>query len=172
MAATKVTRLWAAFVVVIVRMLAALGFRTPAAATAAPAPAVGGDGDRTAEAWAWDEGVDVPHVRQERHVREEVPEEVPDAYEDFGYPYARPVYAGPRMLYGRTLPPTMKQRIRAEAHGAAPSSRSVLADAFDAPYAGPVGAPVGAPPVRAAALPSARGAVPAARRPERVLCPA
>ncbi|KPC86377.1 hypothetical protein ADL35_11590, partial [Streptomyces sp. NRRL WC-3753] len=57
MAATKVTRLWAAFVVVIVKVLAALGFRTPAAVTAtatattagpvaapAPVPAEAGDG--------------------------------------------------------------------------------------------------------------------------------
>ncbi|MFK8847689.1 DUF6344 domain-containing protein [Streptomyces sp. Ac-502] len=102
--------------------------------------------------------------------------ESPHAERDFGCPGAAPLFAAPRMMYGRTLPPTMKQRIRAEAHGAAPSSRCVQTDAFDTPraasYSASYTAPVGAPPARAAAVPSPRGAVPAARRPERVLCPA
>ncbi|MFH8749183.1 DUF6344 domain-containing protein [Streptomyces rimosus] len=161
MAATKVTRLWAAFVVVIVKVLAALGFRTPAAGTAtaattgpvaapAPVPAEAGDG------WA------------------ALPAEA-----DTGEPVGEwgrwaedvPAFALPRMRYGRILPPTMKQRIRAEAHGAAPSSRSVPVELSDAPYTGPVGAPparpVSAPPVRAVSVPQAR-------RPERErqLCPA
>ncbi|MFK8847690.1 hypothetical protein [Streptomyces sp. Ac-502] len=46
MATTKVTKLWTAFLVVIVKFLAALGFRTPAAASSVafatiPAPAEG-----------------------------------------------------------------------------------------------------------------------------------
>ncbi|MEN2420351.1 DUF6344 domain-containing protein [Streptomyces rimosus] len=161
MAATKVTRLWAAFVVVIVKVLAALGFRTPAAVTAtaattgpvaapAPVPAEAGDG-RTALPGEADTGEPVGEWgRWAEDAR---------------------AFALPRMRYGRILPPTMKQRIRAEAHGAAPSSRSVPVELSDAPYTGPVGAPparpVSAPPVRAVSVPQAR-------RPERErqLCPA
>ncbi|MGW7555630.1 DUF6344 domain-containing protein [Streptomyces rimosus] len=164
MAATKVTRLWAAFVVVIVKVLAALGFRTPAAVTAtatattttgpiaapAPVPAEAGDG------WA--------ALPAEADTGEPVGERGRWA-ED-----AR-AFAPPRMRYGRILPPTMKQRIRAEAHGAAPSSRSVPVELSDAPYTGPVGAP----PARPVSAPPARAvSVPQARRPERErqLCPA
>ncbi|WP_053698358.1 DUF6344 domain-containing protein [Streptomyces sp. NRRL F-5755] len=163
MAATKVTRLWAAFVVVIVKVLAALGFRTPATGTGtataattapvaapAPVPAETGDG-RAALPVETDTGEPVG-------ARGRGAEDVP-------------AFALPRMRYGRILPPTMKQRIRAEAHGAAPSSRSVPVELSDAPYTGPVGAP----PARPVSAPPARAvSVPQARRPERErqLCPA
>ncbi|WP_208853119.1 DUF6344 domain-containing protein [Streptomyces albofaciens] len=168
MAATKVTRLWAAFVTVIVKLLAALGFRTPAAVTAtaatggtgavpAPAPA------RTAVAGAGDGWAEPPADGDT-----DGPADAPGGVDPR---YDVPAFALPRMRYGRILPPTMKQRIRAEAHGAAPSSRSVPVQLSDAPYTGPVGAPparpVSAPPVRAVTVPHAR-------RPERerLLCPA
>ncbi|MFF2728316.1 DUF6344 domain-containing protein [Streptomyces sp. NPDC058008] len=35
----------------------------------------------------------------------------------------------------RALPPTMKQRIRAEAHGSSPATRQLSADSTDAPHA-------------------------------------
>ncbi|MFB1043549.1 DUF6344 domain-containing protein [Streptomyces chrestomyceticus] len=178
MATTKVTKLWTAFLVVIVKFLAALGFRTPAASSVAfaaiPAPAEGEvSGTAAAPATGAREATAPPGSRT--HAASHASES-PHADRDFGCPGAAPLFPTPRMTYGRTLPPTMKQRIRAEAHGAAPSSRCVQSDAFDAPYAAPYpapySAPVGAPPARAAAVPSPRGAVPAARRPERVLCPA
>ncbi|MEU4198677.1 DUF6344 domain-containing protein [Streptomyces sp. NPDC039022] len=190
MAATKVTKLWTAFLVVIVKFLAALGFRTPAAASSVafatiPAPAEG-ETRGTAAAPAADGAGRAPGAREatappgsRTHAASRPAPDAarsPHAEPDFGYPGTAPLFATSRTMYGRTLPPTMKQRIRAEAHGAAPSSRCVQADAFDAPYAAshpaPYSAPVGAPPARAAAVPSPRGAVPAARRPERVLCPA
>lgn len=62
----------------------------------------------------------------------------------------------------RSLPPTMKQRISAEAHGASPSARSVAV---------PADGCVGALAVPTAATTSGRGEVriPAARRRDRVL---
>ncbi|MFH8344745.1 DUF6344 domain-containing protein [Streptomyces sp. NPDC018045] len=181
MAATKVTKLWTAFAVIIVKFLAALGFRTPATASSAayatvPAPAEGeargtaatlaaaGTGSATREVAA------PPGSGTGAARRAEAPGSPDDGrYErDSGPSSAAPLFAAPRTMYGRMLPPTMKQRIRAEAHGAAPSSRCVQSDAFDAPYAGPVGAP----PARPVTAPSTRAVVPAARRPERVLCPA
>lgn len=178
MATTKVTKLWTAFLVVIVKFLAALGFRTPAAPSVAfaaiPAPAEGETRGTTAAPTTGAREVTAPPGS--RKLAAPGVSESPHADRDFGHPGAAPLFAAPRMMYGRTLPPTMKQRIRAEAHGAAPSSRCVQSDASDAPYAAPYpapySAPVGAPPARAAAVPSPRGAVPAARRPERVLCPA
>ncbi|HEY5837268.1 DUF6344 domain-containing protein [Streptomyces sp.] len=76
-----------------------------------------------------------------------------------------------RARRGRTLPPTMKQRIRAEAHGASPAARSVLtADtAADAAALGPTGVPVAVAPtvgrtdVRATA-PARLAHIPAPRR--------
>ncbi|MEV5593262.1 DUF6344 domain-containing protein [Streptomyces sp. NPDC052496] len=187
MAATKVTRLWTAFTVVILKFLAALGFRTPATASSAaftpyPAPAEGATHGTAAQLAAGTAGVGGASGRPYGAGEAAAPPpgngpdaawqaadtESPDRERDFGFAPDAPLFAAARMMYGRTLPPTMKQRIRAEAHGAAPSSRCVQSDAFDAPYTGPVGAP----PARPAAVPSARGAVPAARRPERVLCPA
>jgi hypothetical protein len=45
----------------------------------------------------------------------------------------------------RTLPPTMKQRISAEAHGSSPSARSLrVDDVLDAEFAGAVTVPTGA----------------------------
>ncbi|MFI0940990.1 DUF6344 domain-containing protein [Streptomyces sp. NPDC021020] len=60
----------------------------------------------------------------------------------------------------RSLPPTMKQRIGAEAHGASPSARSV-AEPFDLAF-GPL--------VSAAAAGQSEARIPAARRRDRALC--
>ncbi|WP_433890811.1 DUF6344 domain-containing protein [Streptomyces sp. CA-111067] len=105
MAVTGITSFWSAFVSVLLKCVAALGFATPArtkvqpvapAPAAAPAVAATPTAPRT--------GTLLPAPRRERE---------------------------------RSLPPTMKQRIRAEAHGASPSARSVLSgdvftDAIDA----------------------------------------
>ncbi|MEU2793830.1 DUF6344 domain-containing protein [Streptomyces sp. NPDC007100] len=229
MAATKVTKLWTAFAVLIVRLLAALGFRTPAtastpaAATAedtlngAAAVAVAGTGTERDTA-ASPPGPDAPgscetaesgtgrrrlrrrsgaghrrtSERRTAPARRRTPSrckapgrrkasdrrKTSDRHATPECRPAAPAFLLPRMPFGRTLPPTMKQRIRAEAHGAAPSSRSVLGDAFDTPYSAPRPAPyagpVSEPPARVAAVPAARAAavLPAARRPERELCPA
>lgn len=107
MAVSNVPTFWSAFIAVLLKCIAALGFATPArtqavaaAPTAAPAPAPMPAG-RTA----------IPSPRT------------------FEPPYERS---------GRSLPPTMKQRIRAEAHGASPSARSVTGDiGADAPPCAP-----------------------------------
>ncbi|WP_343244484.1 DUF6344 domain-containing protein, partial [Streptomyces sp. SID11385] len=58
---------------------------------------------------------------------------------------------GPPLVQGRSLPPTMKQRIRAEQHGSSPSCRQLLVP-LDQPYAaGP--APHCPPPARHSAHP-------------------
>jgi hypothetical protein len=97
MATAKVTTFWGAFVAVLLKCLAALGFATPARA-ATPAPAV----------------TPAPAGRDLPTGRVSIP--APRHFE--------PVYE----RSGRSLPPTMKQRIRAEAHGASPTARSATGD--------------------------------------------
>ncbi|MEU6851802.1 DUF6344 domain-containing protein [Actinacidiphila alni] len=116
----NVTAFWSAFVSVLLKCVAGLGFATPArtarataqvpaaapAATPAAAPVRGTVSGTAAPA-------------------EPIPTRTPGcaAY----LPAPRPG--------GRTLPPTMKQRIRAEAHGSSPSARSIGAglDVSDTP---------------------------------------
>lgn len=117
MATAKVTTFWGAFVAVLLKCLAALGFATPARAEA-PAPAV----------------TPAPAGRALPTGRVSIP--APRHFE--------PVYE----RSGRSLPPTMKQRIRAEAHGASPTARSATGDGLvtDAPAPAPSAAPaLGAP---------------------------
>ena len=98
MAVACTTSFWSAFVNVLLKFVAALGFATPARTKVQPvahAPAVAATPTPIA---APRTGTLLPAPRRERE---------------------------------RSLPPTMKQRIRAEAHGASPSARSVLTgDAF------------------------------------------
>ncbi|MEV6005723.1 DUF6344 domain-containing protein [Streptomyces sp. NPDC051976] len=110
MATAKVTTFWGAFVAVLLKCLAALGFATPARA-AIPAEAV----------------TPAPAERTERTVPAGHRVSIP-AQRRF-----EPVYE----RSGRSLPPTMKQRIRAEAHGASPTARSATGDGLvtDAPPA-------------------------------------
>ncbi|MFJ3934542.1 MULTISPECIES: DUF6344 domain-containing protein [unclassified Streptomyces] len=134
MAAITARNLWTAVVSAFFALLAALGFGTAAASTAGSASApnpVAPRADRTA----------APRTRKPRST-------VP-AQRRRGVDVARHT-AG-----DRSLPPTMKQRIRAEAHGAAPAARQL---ALPAPtgaavgHAAPTGAAVGHP------VPAARGA--------------
>lgn len=147
----NVTTFWGAFIAVLLKCIAALGFATPvrtqvgaAAPTAAPvaAPASAPTSARVPAARA---AIPSPRTFEPPHERS-----------------------------GRKLPPTMKQRIRAEAHGASPSARSVTgevgADAPPAPdsaaraaLAGPAGT------AGPAADTSSEGAIPAARRREPAL---
>ncbi|WP_432066981.1 DUF6344 domain-containing protein [Streptomyces sp. C10-9-1] len=124
MAAITARNLWTAVVSAFFALLAALGFGTAAASTAGSASApnpVAPRADRTA----------APRTRKPRST-------VP-AQRRRGVDVARHT-AG-----DRSLPPTMKQRIRAEAHGAAPAARQLALPA-------PTGAAVGHP------VPAARGA--------------
>jgi hypothetical protein len=117
MAATKVTKIWTAFITVLVKFFASLGFTASAAAAQNPDTT----GKRTT-------------------------------------PFAPTPSATP--LLERSLPPTMKQRIRAEAHGASPSSRQLSSDVCDALHVDPVRGTSSA-----AVIPAARvGRVPAACR--------
>ncbi|WP_328914686.1 MULTISPECIES: DUF6344 domain-containing protein [unclassified Streptomyces] len=112
MAATADVRtFWSALISVLLKCIAALGFATPAkfaavgpqAQAAADVPARIVDGTGVA----------------------------PVAGRRAGSPYRIPApraYAPLRRERDRKLPPTMKQRIRAEAHGASPSARSIPAD--------------------------------------------
>lgn len=78
-----------------------------------------------------------------------------------GASYARTFVPAPRP-YGRerSLPPTMKQRIGAEAHGTSPSARSA-----DVPFDLTLG-----PLASAAAAGRGEARIPAARRRDRALC--
>ena len=113
MATAKVTTFWGAFVAVLLKCLAALGFATPAPAgipAAAVTPAPAESAERTERAVPAGHRVTIPAQRR-----------------------FEPVYE----RSGRSLPPTMKQRIRAEAHGASPTARSATGDGLvtDAPPA-------------------------------------
>ncbi|WP_406862029.1 DUF6344 domain-containing protein [Streptomyces sp. HUAS MG47] len=101
MATAKVKQFWTAFVSVFVALLGALGFATPA--TAAQQPAV----SRPEEPTASDATA--------RRVLATVPAQV-----DRRAPASAAVSPAAR---DRSLPPTIKQRIRAEAHNATPSAR-------------------------------------------------
>ncbi|MCL2553715.1 MAG: DUF6344 domain-containing protein [Actinomycetia bacterium] len=111
---------WGALLSVLLKCIAALGFHTPATRTqaAAPAPIPAG-----AEAGAVATAAAVPAARGAGSSGGS-----PSAPE----PEARPVpaprlYEPVRSSRDCLLPPTMKQRISAEAHGATPAGRSLPA---------------------------------------------
>jgi hypothetical protein len=119
MAATATVRtFWGALLSVLLQCLAALGFRTaatrtPAAAHPAPAP-TGTEAGATAA---------VPAARAAGS-----PGSTPSAPGQEARPVPAPrVYEPLRTGRDRLLPPTMKQRISAEAHGATPAGRSLPA---------------------------------------------
>ncbi|MFE2600180.1 DUF6344 domain-containing protein [Streptomyces sp. NPDC057617] len=134
MAALKVKKLWTVFITAFFAVLASLGFSTPAAAAGTavqqpaeqPVPAPAGEAGGTAEAA---EAADPVPVRAT----------VPRA-------------AGASR--DRSLPPTIRQRITAEAHGSSPSVRHLPADTHLS-----AGAPNEANPAADAALVGA-GAAP------------
>ena len=62
----------------------------------------------------------VPHTTQAKAAEQEAPATAPAAA------------WSPRLPAGSALPPTMKQRIGAEAHGSSPATRSLTRDATEA----------------------------------------
>ncbi|MFC5801154.1 DUF6344 domain-containing protein [Streptomyces formicae] len=104
MAAVKVKMLWTAFFSLLVALLAQLGFATPAA-SAAQQPATRRPEEPAARKAP--KSADTRHgQRHDRH---------------------QAVIGRQRSPRDRSLPPTIKQRIRAEAHGATPSVRHLPA---------------------------------------------
>lgn len=99
MAALKVRNLWTAFVTAFFALLASVGLTTATATAATPQPAVATP-DEPARAGVRTTGTGVPE-----QIRRAVPQRLPAA------------------RGSRSLPPTMKQRIGAEAHGASPATR-------------------------------------------------
>ncbi|MFI8963284.1 DUF6344 domain-containing protein [Streptomyces sp. NPDC053493] len=111
MATAKVKQIWTAFVSVLFALFASLGLASPATAAAAPALRQGEEPAAAGapEAIAARPAVSVPAQR------------------------SAPRWNAAR---DRALPPTIKQRISAEAHGSSPSVRHLRADApaaLDAP---------------------------------------
>jgi len=114
MAATtpRVTAFWGAFLNVLIKCIAALGFATPARTKAAASRQAVGSVTVPAQAVAT-AMVPRPAPPDRRHAAPPMPA-------------GRVLLPAPRPSErGRSLPPTMKQRIRAEAHGTSPSSRSI-----------------------------------------------
>lgn len=104
----NVTAFWSAFVSVLLKCVAGLGFATPARTAQVPAA------QAVAPATA--------------------PAGTAAAPLQLRTPACGALLPAPRPG-GRTLPPTMKQRIRAEAHGSSPSARSIGLEVADAaPY--------------------------------------
>ncbi|MFG1805347.1 DUF6344 domain-containing protein [Streptomyces sp. NPDC049040] len=113
MAATtpRVTAFWGAFLNVLVRCIAALGFATPARLRAATS------GRTACSATVPAQGGATTSQRAAAPV---------GGYAPPPPPAGRVMLPAPRSSErGRSLPPTMKQRIRAEAHGTSPSDRCV-----------------------------------------------
>ncbi|MFF0751222.1 DUF6344 domain-containing protein [Streptomyces sp. NPDC004267] len=102
MAAAK--QCWTAFVSVLFALLASLGLATPAAAAAQPALTQGEEPALTGAAATAAARPAVPVPAQRSHEW--------------------------RRAQGRALPPTMKQRIGAEAHGSSPAVRHLRSDAL------------------------------------------
>ncbi|GAU66538.1 hypothetical protein SSP35_03_01860 [Streptomyces sp. NBRC 110611] len=134
MAATKVMKFWATCLALLGKLLAALGVSAPASAArreAALYERTLGDGNT---------GTGTPGDEVPEAARRVEPE--PDRDPDAGTPAVSAARAVPRIpaprsvpLYGQSwpvgwtfarpeLPPTIKQRISAEAHGASPGLRS------------------------------------------------
>ncbi|WP_063798053.1 DUF6344 domain-containing protein [Streptomyces sp. 150FB] len=103
MAALKVKKLWTVFITAFFAVLASLGLTTPAGATGSVVrrPAEQPAGGSAAAP------VVRPRAAETAHVRAALPRQV---------------------QRDRSLPPTIKQRIRAEAHGSSPSVRRMPVD--------------------------------------------
>ncbi|MFD4140822.1 DUF6344 domain-containing protein [Streptomyces sp. NPDC058572] len=146
MAAFKVRNLWTAFITAFFALLASVGFTTAATAAAQPA-------DRTP---------DEPVKARPQAVRGTVPAQ-----------RRRPSTRWVPSPRERSLPPTIKQRIGAEAHGASPAGRQLpvieadAMDSFEPAEAAPATAPAAAAGSAVASAPAAPIA-PAAQPARRV----
>lgn len=106
----RVTAFWGAFLNVLIKCIAALGFATPARMKAAASGPAAGSATVPAQAVA------SPSRRAAAPMERYAPPP----------PNRRVLLPAPRPSErGHSLPPTMKQRISAEAHGASPSSRGI-----------------------------------------------
>jgi hypothetical protein len=165
----NVTSFWNVFVRMLLTCVAALGFTTSArrtrsaapAATATPAAPVAPTATEAAAAPG--ASGDFPGRLPggaERDLRRTIP-----APRGAAAPQHPVPYPPRRDRRNRTLPPTMKQRITAEAHGATPAARSVLtAEAGAAHLLAPV-APAALSGTRTALIPAPR-----ARAAHEALC--
>lgn len=107
----RVTAFWSAFLNVLIKCIAALGFATPACMKAAERHRTVGSATVPAQ-------VPAPVVRR--------PAAPVGGYAPPPMQAGRVLVPAPRPSdRGRSLPPTMKQRISAEAHGTSPNSRSI-----------------------------------------------
>lgn len=164
MAATtpRVTAFWGAFLNVLLRCIAALGFATPARmkaaadATAGPVSVPAPVGSATENGAGRASGA--PSAAPPNPAGQ-----IFSPPASLGRASASPIPVGQVFLpaprpyeRGHSLPPTMKQRIRAEAHGTSPSARSVAvpADGFS----------------DVVAEQDADALIPGARRRDRALC--
>ncbi|MGG2462009.1 DUF6344 domain-containing protein [Streptomyces sp. RGM 3693] len=158
MAATKVMKFWAACLAVLGKLLASLGVSAAASAARREAALY----ERTLGSTA--PGTARPEVTDGTEPVHDPGPLTPAA--DTAKPFVPAARTAPR--YGEngsvrrrdplpTLPPTIKQRIRAEAHGASPTSRVRRIAASQALSTGPFGAPAhsGAVPV-SPVIPAAR----------------
>ncbi|MGY4968057.1 DUF6344 domain-containing protein [Streptomyces nigrescens] len=175
MAATKVMKFWAVCLVMLGKLLASLG--VSAAASAARRDAAlyertlgkgnAGKGNAGSEAPGGD-APDVGRCTEPDHQPERGSRDVPA-------PRTVPLYgqAGParRMFPRPELPPTIKQRISAEAHGTSPVMRSRITSGAEPLTADDFTDPAGATPdtgrtdadARSAVIPAARNRAHTAR---------
>ncbi|KIZ19514.1 DUF6344 domain-containing protein [Streptomyces natalensis] len=148
-AKAKVMKFWAACLAVLGKLLASLGVSAHASAARREAT--------LDERAARPVPLTLARPRTERPAS--APARVP-LYGQLGY--------AQRTLRSRQLPPTIKQRLRAEAHGASPTSRSRLATSAEPLPIVPAGAVLHTNVVQHE-IPAA---IPAARRREYSACPA
>ncbi|WP_326619815.1 DUF6344 domain-containing protein [Streptomyces decoyicus] len=161
MAATKVMKFWAVCLAMLGKLLASLGVSAAASAARRDAAlyertlgngnagtdAPGAEAPETARCAAPDPGPGTPAVP------------APRAVPLFGQPDpARRMFARPE------LPPTIKQRISAEAHGTSPGLRSRTRTRTEPLTADELTDSAGAAPDRGAEADAPAAAVPAARR--------
>ncbi|MFF8843460.1 DUF6344 domain-containing protein [Streptomyces sp. NPDC015127] len=136
MAAFKVRNLWTAFVTAFFALLASVGLTTATAAAAASQPAAR-TSDEPVKARPQTSGVVVPAQSRRAATARRLP-----------------------TARDRSLPPTMKQRIGAEAHGASPATRHLSAIEADAADMTEADAPADAPSLSSAvAAPAAAARV-------------
>ena len=155
MAATKVMKFWAVCLAVLGKLLAALGVSAPAAAARREAALYEATTRPAIPFTPAQRGPSTP--RDPDPGTAGVPAKPPAPRYDQGSSLVR-------MLSRPQLPPTIKQRIRAEAHGASPTSRTRLANGVE---------PLSTLPVEAAlhsGVQTMPAAIPAARRREHAPC--
>ncbi|WP_333768017.1 DUF6344 domain-containing protein [Streptomyces sp. IBSBF 2435] len=146
----RITAFWGAFLSVLIKCVAALGFATPVRTKAAASGRIADSATVPAQAVA----ASASAAAAQR-----------GGYAPPPIPAGRVLLPAQRSSErGRSLPPTMKQRIRAEAHGTSPSARSVAAS-MDG-----LGDAVAAAAAAVAAADQHDAADRTARRRERSLC--